>query len=307
MNRPSSLERSNDAPRTLERALEASEAVRDDLREALRELKARHEALTLVHAGCVGRRVIVAGAEAAREVNAARATASAERERRIRAEARAEAAEAALARTTDGDRGAGTSETVARGVGRWDASEHLGGVGGRDARSEEAKALAAATRELELLRRTCDRQKRELAQARERLKTLEAALGDKAVAAATAEKTVAVEKHPASRRPGRAAPPSVAVAPTAAPLEPTGASTARADAAESCPPPLPSIDEAWTAKPPDRLPPLGGAPALRRPARSRAASSPAAPTSRPKPPRSRVIDKIAKQVAKTSRAFRAPM
>ena len=301
-NRPPIVERAREASRTLESALEESEAMRDDLRRALRALKARHEALELVHAGCEGRRAIVVDEEAAREVRAARTTASAERERRMRAEARAEAAEAALARA-EAERGArerAASAALASGRG-WDglgAGESARAV---DARSEEAKALAAATRELESLRRTCDRQKRELAQARERLKTLEGAVRDGGLAiAATAGTTDASESQPTNRRPGRAATKSVAAA---APREPSSAP--RADVAESCPPPMPSIDEAWTARPPARLPPLGGAPALSRPAPAREAAS-AAPKSRPKPPRSRVIGKIAKQVAKTSRAFRLP-
>ncbi|OUS48058.1 hypothetical protein BE221DRAFT_190413 [Ostreococcus tauri] len=297
--------------------LRESERIRDALRATLIDLKRRYESLELAHAGAETRRTIIKDADAAREVAVARQRASAERERRMKAEARAEAAErrAREAESDRGDRERRRSAALASGLGGCDARTLVGSE--TDARSEEAKALAAAMRELESLRRTCERQKKELAQARARLKRVDlgdegGAVDDDGARAGVAPETTASEANQRStpRRRARvkksSAAASARVAASARAADaPADAPVVTTDVAESRPPPMPSIDEPWISRPPGLVAPLGGAPSVARRPVSATAVAPARKRQKP-PGRSPAIANIARAVERTSRAFRAP-
>lgn len=263
--------------RALETRLAESESLRDGMRDALETLKEKYETLAMAMAGAVeARRAGFTSEEMKREVGLAKASASEERARRMRAEAALEVAERRAREAT-----AERNEALAAAS----AQMASGGTVGtatveRVAALEEA--LAAATKETKSLKQTCDRQKRELAKARARIKSLEhphPPAGDAATPSSPPSRGDAAR---AGARTGAKRRARDADATADATDRPT---TSPITAAESREPPLPTIVANWNAPLPPVLPPLGGAPALA----SSAAGKRASASSALKPPRARSL------------------
>jgi len=263
--------------RALEARLAESESLRDGMRDALETLKEKYETLAMAMAGAVeARRAGFTSAEMKREVGLAKASASEERARRMRAEAALEVAERRAREAT-----AERNEALAA------ASAHLASGGTMGAATVERvaaleEALASAARETKSLKQCCDRQKRELAKARARIKLLKnphTSAGDAATPSSPPSRGDAAR---AGARTGAKRRARDADATADATDRPT---TSPTTAAESREPPFPTIVANWNAPLPPVLPPLGGAPALA----SSTAGKRASASSALKPPRARSL------------------
>jgi len=263
--------------RALEARLAESESLRDGMRDALETLKEKYETLAMAMAGAVeARRAGFTSAEMKREVGLAKASASEERARRMRAEAALEVAERRA-----------REATAERNEARAAASARMASGGTVDSATVERvaaleEALAAAARETKSLKQTCDRQKRELAKARARIKSLEhphPPASDAATPSSPPSRGAAARQGARTGAKRRA---RDADAPAPTTDRPT---TSPNTAAESREPPFPTIVANWNAPLPPVLPPLGGAPALASSAAGKRASASAAL----KPPRARSL------------------
>jgi hypothetical protein len=257
--------------RALEARLAESESLRDGMRDALETLKEKYETLAMAMAGAVeARRAGFTSAEMKREVGLAKASASEERARRMRAEAALEVAERRAREAT-----AERNEALAA------ASAHLASGGTMGAATVERvaaleEALASAARETKSLKQCCDRQKRELAKARARIKLLK---NSHPPAGDAATPSSPPSRGDAARAKRRARDADATADATDRPT------TSPTTAAESREPPFPTIVANWNAPLPPVLPPLGGAPALA----SSTAGKRASASSALKPPRARSL------------------